>query len=281
MTTWQKTYLKKLEIEKASPLASIINIRFSESNLEKTITFLNRYLNSFLEENLAKKNNMASKTVSFIDSQISDISDSLVISESELRNYKSVNQVVDLSFQGQRIYEQMNEIENERATLQVQERYYNYVINYMKANQDMAGLQPPSAMNVSDPIINQLITNLYDLVSQRSKLIAGSNPQKNIFVEQIDTKINILKQTILENFTNNLNTLTLSLNELDYSQNKLSREASSLPRTEMNMVSMQRKFDLNDEIYTFLLQKRSEAQISLASTRPDYEIVEPARNYYF
>ncbi len=273
-----KDFLKKLEIEKASPLASIINIRFSESNLNKTITFLNRYLSSFLEENLAKKNNMASKTVSFIDSQISDISDSLVISESELRNYKSVNQVVDLSFQGQRIYEQMNEIENERATLQVQERYYTYVINYMKANQDMAGLQPPSAMNVSDPIINQLITNLYDLVSQRSTLLAGSNPQKNIFVEQINTKINILKQSILENFTNNLNTLTLSLNELDYRQNKLSREASSLPRTEMNMVSMQRKFDLNDEIYTFLLQKRSEAQISLASTRPDYEIVEPARN---
>ena len=272
-----KDFLKKLEIEKASPLASIINIRFSESNLEKTITFLNRYLSSFLEENLDKKNNMASKTVSFIDSQISDISDSLVISESELRNYRSANQVVDLSFQGQRIYDQMTEIDNERANLQVQERYYTYVINYMKANQDMAGLQPPSAMNVSDPIINQLISNLYDLVSQRSELIGGSNPQKNIFIGQIDSRINILKQTILENFTNNLNTLTLSLNELDYRQNKLSREASSLPRTEMNMVSMQRKFDLNDEIYTFLLQKRSEAQISLASTRPDYEIVEPAR----
>jgi tyrosine-protein kinase Etk/Wzc len=272
-----KDYLKKLEIEKASPLASIINIKFSESNLEKTITFLNRYLTSFLEENLAKKNNMASKTVSFIDSQISDISDSLVRSESALRNYKSVNQVVDLSFQGQRIYEQMTDIENERANLQVQERYYNYVINYMKANQDMSGLQPPSAMNVSDPIINQLISNLYDLVSQRSQAIAGSNPQKNIFIGQIDTKINILKQNILENFTNNLNTLTLSLNELDYRQNKLSKEASSLPRTEMNMVSMQRKFNLNDEIYTFLLQKRSEAQISLASTRPDYEIVERAR----
>ncbi len=50
-----------------------------------------------------------------------------------------------------------------------------------------------------------------------------------------------------------------------------------LPRTEMNMVSMQRKFNLNDVIYTFLLQKRSEAAISLASNYPDYEIVEPAR----
>ncbi len=82
-------------------------------------------MNTFLEGNLGKKNNMASKTVNFIDSQISDISDSLVISESELRNYRSANQVMDLSFQGQLVYEQMTEIENERANLQVQERYYN------------------------------------------------------------------------------------------------------------------------------------------------------------
>ena len=272
-----KQYLKKLEIEKASPLASIINVKFSENNLEKTIVFLNRYLSTFLEENLTKKNNMAAKTVSFIDSQISDISDSLVISESQLRNYRSTNQVVDLSFQGQRIYDQMSEIENERANLKVQERYYNYVINYFRMNEDVSGLTPPSAMNVSDPIINQLISNLNDLNLQRSGLLAESNPQKNIFINQIDAKIDFQKQIILENFTNNLNTLTLSLNELDYRQNKLSRDASSLPRTEMNMVSMQRKFDLNDEIYTFLLQKRSEAQISLASTRPDYEIIEPAR----
>ena len=270
-------YLKKLEIEKVSPLASIINVKFSESNLDKTITFLNRFLNSFLEENLAKKNNMASKTVSFIESQISDMTDSLVRSESALKNYRSANQVMDLSFQGQRVYDQMTEIDNERANLQVQERYYKYVINYFKLNQDVSGLTPPSAMNVSDPIINQMITNLNDLNSQRSTLIAGSNPQKNIFLGQIDSKIDFQKRIILENFTNNLNTLTLSLNELDYRQQKLSKEASSLPRTEMNMVSMQRKFNLNDEIYTFLLQKRSEAQISLASTRPDYEIVEPAR----
>jgi tyrosine-protein kinase Etk/Wzc len=272
-----KEYLKNLKIEKASPLASIINVKFSESNLDKTITFLNRYLNSFLEENLAKKNNVARNTVNFIDSQISDISDSLVRSESALRNYKSANQVMDLSFQGQSIYEQMNGIETERANLQVQERYYKYVINYMKLNKDMTGLQPPASMNVSDPIINQLISTLYDLVSQRSTYIADSNPQKNIFIGQIDNKINVLKQTILENFTNNLNTLTLSLNELDYRQDKLSKEISKLPRTEMNMVNMQRKFNLNDDIYTYLLQKRSEAQISLASTRPDYEIVELAR----
>ena len=269
-------YLNKLQIEKVSPLASIINIQFRGENAEKTISFLNKFLDSYLEENLAKKNKIALSTVNFIDSQISEISDSLVQSESKLRNFKSANQVMDLSFQGQRIYEQMTQIETERAGLKVQERYYNYIINYFKTNDDIAGVVPPSAMNVADPIMNQLITDLMALNSQRSGILSN-NSEKNLFLGQIENKIKIQKQTIIETVTNNLNTLSLSLNELNYRSEKLSREISQLPKTELNMVSMQRNFNLNDVIYTYLLQKRSEAAITLASNYPDFEILEPAR----
>jgi len=273
-----KGFLKNMEVEKASPLASIINVKFSSNNLDKTITFLNRFLTTFLEINLEKKNTVARSTVNFIDSQISEISDSLVMSESALRNYKSANQVMDLSFQGQRTYDQIAQIETERAQLKVQERYYTYVLNSFKANTDGSGIVLPTAMNVNDPVINQLITTLNDLNQEKAARIGNSNPQNNIFLDQLNARIKNQMQTIQENFSNNLNTLTLSLNELDYRQNKLSMEISKLPRTEMNMVGMQRKFNLNDNIYTFLLQKRSEAAISLASNYPDYEILEPARN---
>lgn len=272
-----KDYLKRLEIARVSPLASILEVKFTGNSRSKAITFLNNYLDSFLEENLNKKNQIALSTVKFIDSQISEISDSLNISESQLRNYRSANQVMDLSFQGQRIYDQLAEIETERANLRMQERYYNYVINYLKANQDVAGIMPPSAMNVSDPITNQLMSELINLVNQRSSVVSGSSTDKNIFVGQIDNRIKAQRQAIIENFTNNLNTLTLSLNELNYREEKLTRDITQLPRTEMNMVGMQRKFNLNDAIYTYLLQKRSEAAIALASNYPDYEILEPAR----
>ena len=272
-----KGYLGNLKVEKVSPLASILKIQLQGQNLEKTISFLNRFLNYYLEDNLVKKNKIAKSTVNFIDTQISGISDSLGKSESTLKNYKSANQVTDLSFQGQRIYEQKTQIETERVNLQVQERYYNYVINYFKANQDMSGVVPPSAMNVSDPITNQLISELQNLNTQRSNVTSGNNNQKNIFLGQIDSKIKMQKQAIVENFTNNLNVLSLSLNELNYREAKLSKEMSTLPKTEMNMVGMQRKFNLNNVIYTYLLQKRSEAAIALASNYPDYQILEPAR----
>ena len=118
--------------------------------------------------------------------------------------------------------------------------------------------------------------NLLSLNAQRSSILSN-NTEKNLFLGQIENKIKLQKQAIIDNVTNNLNTLNLTQNELNYRSEKLSREISKLPRTELNMVSMQRKFNLTDAIYTFLLQKRSEAAITMASNIPDYEILEPAR----
>ncbi len=272
-----RSYLKRLRVEPVSVRSSLIEVFFSGENKRLTIDFLNKYIQSYLDENLAKKNKIAFNTIDFIDSQISEISDSLSISESKLRDYRSTHQVTDLSYQGQQALEQMRQIENERSTLQVQERYYNYILDYMEKNQDMAGLAPPSAANVVDPIMNSLVLELLALNAERSTILSN-NAEKNLFLGQIENKIRLQKQAIIENVKNNLNTLNLTQNELDYRESKLSGEISRLPRTELNMVSMQRQFNLTDQIYTFLLEKKAEAAIAMASNYPDYEILEPARD---
>ncbi len=269
--------MKRLKVEPVSIRSSLITVFFHGENKRLTIDFLNNYIQSYLDENLSKKNKIAVNTINFIDSQISEISDSLSMSENKLRDYRSTNQVTDLSYQGQQALAQMNLIQNERSTLQVQERYYNYILDYFDKNQDIAGLAPPSAANVVDPIMNSLVLELLALNAERSTILSN-NAEKNLFLGQIENKIKLQRQAIIENVKNNLNTLNLTQNELDYRESKLSNEISRLPRTELNMVSMQREFNLTDAIYTFLLQKRSEAAIAMASNYPDYEILEPARD---
>jgi tyrosine-protein kinase Etk/Wzc len=273
-----KYYLKNLKTDPISVLASIIEVKFTGENIDKSIGFLNAYLNNFLEENLSKKNKIAVNTINFIDSQISEISDSLTKSESKLRNFRTANQVTtDLSFQGQRIYGQKEQIEAQRDDLEVQKSYYNYVINLFKTNQDVSGVVPPSSANITDPVMSKLITDLITLNAERSGIVSNNKNEKNLFLAQIDNKIKTQKQVIIENVTNSLNTISLTLNELNYRWEKVSTKIANLPKTEMNMVSIQRKFNLNDAIFTYLLQKRSEAAIALASNYPDYEILEPAR----
>ena len=274
-----RNYLRRLRVEPVSTRSSLIKAFFQGENTALTIDFLNTYLETYLDDNLAKKNKISVNTVNFIDSQISEISDSLDISESKLSDYRSANQVTDLSYQGQQALTQMTQIENELSTLQVQERYYNYVLDYFSNNQDLSGLAPPSVANVADPLMNTLVLELLTLNAERATILS-SNAEKNLFLGQIENRMRLQKQAIIENVTNNLNTLSLSRNELNYRSEKLSRTISRLPRTELNMLSMQRKFNLTDAIYTFLLQKRSEAAITMASNYPDYEILEPARTIY-
>lgn len=269
-------YLKRIQVTPVSLKSSLIKVSFEGENLGLTIDFLNKYLQAYLGEDLSKKNKIAKNTVAFIDSQISTMSDSLIKSESKLKDYRSVNQVTDLSYQGQQALQEMKKIESDLSTLQVQEHYYKFILDYINKNQDMGGLAPPSSSNVNDPLMNTLVLDLLSLNSQRSTLLSN-NAGKNIFMGQIDNKMKLQKQAIIDYVTNNLNTLNLTQNELNYRAEKLSKEISKLPRTELNMVSMQRKFNLTDAIYTFLLQKQSEAAITMASNIPDYEILEPAR----
>jgi tyrosine-protein kinase Etk/Wzc len=272
-----RSYLDKIIVQPVSVRSSLINISLRGENSNLTIDFLNSYIQTFLDENLAKKNKMSANAISFIDDQISNTSDSLNISESRLRDYRSANRVMDLSYQGQRAFEQMSQIESDRMQLEIQERYYNSILDMFEKNNDISGLGPPSAANINDPIMNRLIIDLHDLNSQRSNLMSN-NAEKNLFAGQLDNKIRLQKQAILENVRNNLNTLAMAKNEQSYRSDKLSQEIARLPRTELSMVSMQRKFNVSDEIYTFLLQKRTEAQITMASNYPDYEILEPARS---
>lgn len=271
-----KQYLKILDVSPISPASSIINIKFRGENNSMVADFLNRFVEIYLNRSLDKKNQIAISTINFIDNQISNISDSLSIAESKLKTFKSVHQVTDLTLQGQRLYDQLSQIETTQSALKDQERFYTYILNYLRSNRDLSGFAPPSSASIADPIMNQLISELMSLNAQRASILSDKT-EKSLFLSQIENKIKMQVSAITENVTNNLNTINLSLSELSYRHNKLSQEISNIPRTEMSMVGMQRKYTLGDEIYTYLLQKRSEAQITLASNSPDYELLEPAR----
>lgn len=59
--------------------------------------------------------------------------------------------------------------------------------------------------------------------------------------------------------------------------NQVEQEINKLPETERNLLGIQRKFSINENIYLYLLQKRAESQIVLASNTPKHSILDTAR----
>ena len=269
-------YQASISAEVTSRTSSLVVISLSGNNPYKITDFLNTLSKAYLERNLERKNRFAINTVKFIDSQISEVTDSLTFAENKLQNFRTSNRVMDLSFQGQQSFERMNLLEGEKALLVIQKKYYDYIRKYFEGNKDMSDLIAPSSMNVQSPMLNQLITQLITLNSDRNSMLQQGNV-KNLRLTTIEVQITNLKNTIIENINSNEVTTEIALQDINNRLARISSEMSRIPSTERQLLGMERSFKLNDAIYTFLMEKRSEAQIARASNQPDYDVIDEAR----
>lgn len=267
-------YLNSLSIEPTSPTSSVINISITGSHYRKVTEFLNQLAQVYINKDLEEKNRKAKNTIEFIESQISDVSSSLSYTGNTLEQFRSQNRIVDLDFQGQKMYETLNRLDNEKSALLTQRKYYLQIREYI-ANNKVTELMAPTSMNFTDPVLNNLISQLTGLFSGRNNT---PNNEKNLYLKDLNRQIENLKKSILENISSSLKNIDISLEDIEYRIRKKSDELSALPATELKLQALQRKFELNDEIYTYLLTKHAEAQVAQASNFPSYEIIDPARN---
>jgi capsular exopolysaccharide synthesis family protein len=56
----------------------------------------------------------------------------------------------------------------------------------------------------------------------------------------------------------------------------MEKEVFQLPKSQRELIEIKRDFELNNKVYTFLLEKRAEANIQMASTSSDKKIVDSA-----
>jgi capsular exopolysaccharide synthesis family protein len=267
-------YLKGLEIKPTSPTSTLINVTVNGKHYDKITRFLNELAQSYINKDLQEKNREAKSTIQFIENQISDVASSLNYTGNKLENFRSQHTIVNLDFQGQKMYERLNDLKSRKNQMLMQKKYYEEIRNYIRNNK-VSELMAPSSMNISDPNMNTLISRLTELNSRRKA--AADQSRKNLFEEDLKERIENLKSTVQENVNTNLKNIDISLKDINYRVDKLSGELSSLPSKELKYQSIKRRFELNDEIYTYLLTKRAEAQIAQASNFPAYETVEPAR----
>ncbi|MBT6962501.1 MAG: hypothetical protein HN993_00270, partial [Lentimicrobiaceae bacterium] len=265
------------EIEPINREASILQIKLENNNTKKAVNFLNMLTKVYLQRGLDQKNMIASNTIRFIDGQLDVISDTLRAAETDLQTFQSDNEVMDLSFQAQQVFTYIEELQKQKAEMVVKSKYYNNLRNYIQKNsQDIDQLVAPSAMGIEDPVLNALVGQLIELYSKKSELLL-TGTDRNPSVISINTQIRSTQNAILGNIGNIIENSNEVLADIDNRIDKITRKASNLPVTQRELINFQRQFDIANNIYTYLLEKRSEAQITKASNLPDNEIIDIAR----
>lgn len=265
-----------LEISPTNKLATVLSLKIELNNRKKGADFLNKLMDVYLGRELNEKNRTASNTIFFIEQHLSGITDSLPFIEDRLENYRSRNNVFNLTEEGSLIFRRMEELEEEKSRVELSLSYYTSMEEYLKDEQ-LNDLISPSFIGVQDPLLNALVVSLAELKSEKVRLSASFSDETPA-VREVNSKIRNTQRALAENLRNAKTNAENSLIEILDRISRAESEVNRLPATERNLLSIQRQFSINENIYIYLLEKRAEAEITQASNYPTHAIIDEARS---
>ncbi len=268
-------YRGGLGVSSYSEGSSILFISSVGANRGKLVRFLDQLCEVILEHNLDRKNDMATRSIAFIESQLETVSDTLEKVQDRLSAYRKANRFMGPSEFSQKLADKYYDTESELKLLRMRIDYYMYLQKNLEVSSDFEQFLLPALDDENSSLINELATQLIELQKEMELLKEEVSVDNQYFASQksrMTITVDLLKKAIgqvLKNFKM----------EQEKIQNELQAilaDMEKLPELEKNYLIIDRTYKLNDAIYTFLLQKHSETQITKASNTPDNEIIDNA-----
>jgi capsular exopolysaccharide synthesis family protein len=273
--TLTEMYRGKLDIKPISRESNIVEINIRGGNPNKDILFLNTLLDVYLANELNKRNQLGVKTIRFIDDQLSGVSNELRQAEGSLESFRSRNNILNINATAENLTKTLDRLETDKSALELKLKYYKYIDGALN-NTDLKNIQTPSTFGLEDAVLNGLLLELERLTQERIGLNYSAK-DTNPVVKVLDLKIANHKRALIDNVSNFIQASTNALADLNRKIDEIQRTVNGLPRSERQLVSIQRKFDFNDHVYNYLLEKRAEAGIAIASNTIEKTIVDKAQ----
>ena len=134
----------------------------------------------------------------------------------------------------------------------------------------------PTNLNINNLTLTTQLTSFNNLLSERitqRTRLGPSHPDIAVMEKQIQN----LRQTIIENIRSIKSDISMTSEADKMLRENLTNRLQSLPTRERELGEIERKKNIKENLYLYLLQKREESTISRAAMVSTGRVIEPAR----
>lgn len=268
-------YAGSLHIKPIEREARVLELSTKGTIPEKEMLFLNTLMSTYVARDLDEKNMNGQKTLEFIDEQIGSLTDSLRQSKQALSSFRSANRIANIDVQSNISYEKLAQLEMEKSKLSTEKQYYVTVLDQIEDDESFTQAVSPAVAGVQNPNLANLFTELSRLNQQRASYSVSATAD-NPRIKVIDSEIKSTRNAIIANIKNLIRSTDISIANADKRIGQLETGIAKVPEHERRLMDLQNQADFVNKKYDFLLEKRAEAAIALATNTTDKRIVDKA-----
>ena len=213
--------------------------------------------------------------IDFIDSQLSFLSTQVKGSENSIEKYKQKSKILDVSTALSASVSKAAEVESNKSLLKIQLIAIDQLGDQITKEKDNVNLNFTTGGS-ANPSLEVLVGKLDNLIQEKNALLKTYNSDSQP-IRDINQQILQIKLTALNNIKILRAGIEKNMAYLDDQMAHANQTIMALPAAQRDMVSLQRDFEINDKVYSFLSEKKLEAQISRAGILPGATVIDLAQ----
>ncbi|WP_202701669.1 polysaccharide biosynthesis tyrosine autokinase [Flavobacterium sp. UGB4466] len=255
---------------------SILTLGMQGTNKARMVEYLNSTVKMLIKIQLDGKNQFATNTIRFIDSTLIAMETQLKQTGNELKSFRKDKNIYEIEAGGAKVSDKIMDFDVEKDQVTRKIAYYNSLKSYLNNSNDYSRLPAPTVAGIEDPNVVVNVSKLIALSTQRSEMAYAVKSDK-IF-KDFDNQMQAIKSVLLENIASAKGSLLTDLAMVNAKIGQAESTVKKLPEEQQELLKIQRKYDLSDNIYTEFLKKRNEAEIVKASNLSDIHFIDPAKD---
>lgn len=254
---------------------TILQITVEDEVAARAKMFLDTLSRVYIDYTLQSEFEINQNTVTFIDRQLNDVLDYLRRDESEIQEYKADKDILDLTREEQLYFNELVKFDNQRRQLMLEVGSLDALEDYLRTSTDER-LLPPAVFITDDSYLRQTLTELYAMQIERARMLLDGTDQ-NVIIQRHDQMIESTRNTLLTYIANARRAIKGRMGDVERQIGDYESMIRRLPQSQRDLLQIERRLQVNEKMYLFLLEKRASTLIARATIVPQTKVIESAR----
>lgn len=262
-------YQEKIDIKLVDQWANTLEMTALDNNSQRADDILDNIIKVYNENWVQTHNATTIASTQFINERLISLEKELGGVDSDIAVYQSDNLVPNIA-QSTMIYMQDNQAKKDQLQLLTNQlAIAQYMLEYMRNPKHNDDVLPA---NIGITGIESSVVEYNKTLLERNRL-ASNSTSNHPLITSYDERLKEMRLGIEQSLANAITSLNTQIRTASAAQSESQTNLAKTPGQTQHMLSIERKRKVMESLYTFLLQKREENELSQAFTPYNTEVI--------
>lgn len=265
-----RSNLDVMAVDKDVP---VIRISYKSPIPQKAHDVVNLIAELYIRDYEETKFTTADTTVTFLEKQLSQYAEKLQGSETDIENYRNSENIINIRQETETDLRKISDLKKQLTNIRMNLAAIDTLNNYIHQDDEKFLQLSPNFEAFNDLLSTELVKKIKAFQAEKKELLIKFSPEHER-VKIVDQNIKEIINYLKESIQNTKNNTRIKLRQLEDQIAEAESAFIGLPSKERTLGGLERENQLNESIFRFLHEKKTDAEIARAAKMSFHRIID-------